>query len=396
MRLVLYTGKGGVGKTTTAAAAAVCAAERGRRTLVASSDAAHSLGDVLERRLAPEPMEIAPRLDALEIDSRVEASRHWGRIQEYLVSLFVYHGIEAVVAEELAGLPGVEELTALLAVEKLAADGQYDLVVLDCAPTGSTLRLLTLPDLARGMLRVVLPVMRALTGLATPIARRFVAAPLPDAKVFGDTEELLYGRLAALAHRVTHPDTSVRLVMTPERMVIDESLRALTELSLFEVGVDAVVLNRLLPREAGEEDFFRDWGLLQDKRRREVEERFAPLPVLTAPLRDDEVTGLEKLAAHGRELFAEVEPDDLLCDAPRVRFERDGSDTLVRLPLPGATAEGLDVAKVDDELVVTLASRRRALALPRRVALSSLVEARFADGELVVRLRRTADDTGVR
>ena len=385
MRLVLYTGKGGVGKTTTAAAAAVCAAERGRRTLVASADAAHSLGDVLERRLGAEPQEIAPALDAVEIDARVEVAKHWGRIQDYLVASFLYHGVDAVVAEELAMLPGAEEIVTLLAVERLAASGRYEHVVVDCAPTDGALRLVTLPDVARGMLRVALPVFEALSGLAVPIARRLVSVPLPDRDVFREAEELLTRRLGALQSRLQHPRTSARLVLTSERMVIDEACRAHTELSLFEVPCDAVVLNRMLPPEAGELEFFRAWRAQQAERRREIQERFAPLPVLEAPLQDDEVTGLARLAAHGRRLFAAHEPDALLCEGERVRFARSGRDFVAIVPLPHADPRTLDVAKHDDALVVSTPARRRRVRLPRRLAALSLAEARLEGGSLVVR-----------
>lgn len=387
MRLVLYTGKGGVGKTTTAAAAAVCAAQRGRRTLVASADAAHSLGDVLERRLGAEPCQVAPQLDAVEIDARVEVARHWGRIQDYVVATFLYHGVEAVVAEELAMLPGAEEIVTLLAVERIAASGAYDHVVLDCAPTDGALRLVTLPEVARGMLRVALPVLEAISGLAVPLARRLVSVPLPERDVFREAEELLTRRLSALQKRLTARETSARLVLTPERMVIDEARRAATELALFEVPCDAVVLNRMLPPEAEELEFFRDWRRLQAERRREIEELFA-LPVLEAPLQDDEVTGLERLAAHGRRLFADTAPDALLCESPRVRFERDGDDFVATLPLPGADARQLDVAKLDDDLVVTTPARRRRVRLPRRFAALSLAEARLVGPSLVVRFAR--------
>ncbi len=203
MRLLLYTGKGGVGKTTTSAATAVVAAERGHRTLILSADAAHSLGDVLGERLGPEPLELAARLHAVEVDARNELSKHWGRIHDYLVSLFRYQGIEEVVAEELALLPGAEELAALLAVEEAARSSRYDLVIVDCAPTDTTLRLLTLPDVAHGALRLLLRVHRAVSTLVTPLAQAFMPVPLPDAKVFGDLERLLYGRLRQLRKLTT-------------------------------------------------------------------------------------------------------------------------------------------------------------------------------------------------
>ena len=388
MRLVLYTGKGGVGKTTTAAATAVCAAARGQRTLVASTDAAHSLGDVLEQRLGPEPAALAPGLDAVEIDARAEVSRHWGRIRDWLVAVLRYQGIEEIVAEELALLPGAEELVTLLGVEAHLRSGRYDLVVLDCAPTGATLRLVTLPDVAHGALRVLLRVQGALAAVVTPLAREVVPIPLPDRHVFRDADRLLYRRLRALRRRLLDAATSVRLVVTPERMVIDEARRSWTDLCLFELPCDAVVMNRFLPQAAAAERFFRDWGRLQAERLREVEACFAPLPVLVAPLQDDEVTGLARLAAHGAELFGERAPEAVLSRGSRVVFARDEAGYSVSLPLPHAERASLDVAKVDDELLVRAGPLRRALRLPRRIAPLELTGARLEGDRLVVRFAR--------
>ncbi len=391
MRLVLYTGKGGVGKTTTAATTAVTAAARGRRTLVASADSAHSLGDVLALRLGPEPVTVAPGLDAVEIDARVEMARHWGRIREFLVSVFTHQGIDAVVADELALMPGAEEVTTLLSVEEHVVSGDYDLVVVDCAPTDATLRLVTLPDIAHSALRVLLPLAQVLAGVATPVAQRLVSMPLPGSDVFRDVDALVYRELRALQSRLGEDGTSVRIVATPERMVIDEARRLYTELSLFEVPCDAVVMNRLLPEAAAREAFFRDWGRLQAARQREVAALFAPLPVLEAPLEDDEVVGLERLAAHGERLFAEVEPDALLAPHARVRYERDDDGYLARVPLPGADPEQLDVVKVEEELTITTGLRRRSLVLPRRIAPLALERARVDGPELVLRFAPQAE-----
>lgn len=388
MRLVLYTGKGGVGKTTTAAATAVAAARRGRRVLVASTDAAHSLGDVLGVRLGPAPATIEPRLDAVELDARAEVERQWGRIRDWLVALFRYQGIEEIVADELAQLPGAEEVTTLLGVERHLRSGKYDCVVLDCAPTGATLRLVTLPDVAHGALRVLLRVQGALATVVTPIARELVPVPLPDRHVFQDAEKLLYRRLRDLRKRLLAEETSIRLVVTPERMVIDEARRAWTDLSLFELACDAVVMNRMLPEAAVSEAFFHDWGRLQAERLREVEALFAPLPVLPAPLQDDEVTGVERLAAHGAELFREREPDAVLSRAPRIAFERAADGYVVSLPLPGADPRTLDVTKVEDELVVRAGAVRRSVALPRRIAPCDLSGARLEGDRLRVRFAR--------
>jgi arsenite-transporting ATPase len=387
---VLYTGKGGVGKTTTAAATAVCAAERGRRTLVVSADAAHSLGDVFERRLGPDPVEVAPRLDASEVDARAEMQNHWGRIRDYLIEMFRYQGIEDVVAEELAQLPGAEEITTLLAVEKLAASGRYDLLIVDCAPTGSALRLVTLPDLAHRALRLLLPAMQAITHVGTPIAQKIVSVPLPRSEVFRDAETLIYDKLTTLRKRITDSQTSVRIVVTPERMVIDEARRAYTEFALFEIPCDAVVMNRLLPDEAARENFFQHWGRLQEERCREVEEVFEPLPILRAPLLADQVTGCERLAELGRHLFAKAEPDDVLSRSARVRFGRDETGYFAQVPLPNASADDLDVVVVEAELIITVGARRRFLRLPRRMEGRRVLNAKLDAEKLTVHFGTTA------
>ena len=210
------------------------------------------------------------------MDARAETERHWGSIRDYLAQLFRYQGIEDVVADELALLPGAEELTTLLAVESYATGGAYDFVVVDCAPTGAALRLLTLPEMARAGLHLVLRVQRALASVVTPLARNLVAVPLPGSEVFRDAEQLIYRRLAGLRTLLADPCASVRLVVTPERMVIDEALRARTDLALFELGCDAIVMNRLLPEGAADEAYFRDWGRLQAERLAEVEATLRP------------------------------------------------------------------------------------------------------------------------
>jgi arsenite-transporting ATPase len=393
VRVILYTGKGGVGKTTTAAATAACAAARGRRVLVASADAAHSLGDVFELRLGAAPRAIRlPRggrgaggLSAVEVDARIEMDRHWGKVRDYLVSIFRYQGIEEVVAEELALLPGVEELAALLAVEEHARSGRFDLVVVDCAPTDSALRLLTLPEVAHGALRALLRVQQAIAAAVTPLARALVNVPLPASEVFADADRLIHRKLRELRARVCDPETSVRLVLTQERMVIDEARRAYTDLGLFEIACDAVVMNRLLPAEAAAEPFFRDWARVQDERHREVEAHFAPLPVIGAALREDEVLGVERLLRHGEELFAEREPDAVLCRSPGLRFAEEAGGFEVEVPLPGASRDALEVAVVDRDLVVRCGARRRAVELPRRIAALPLAGAQLVRDRLVVR-----------
>jgi len=389
-RVVFYTGKGGVGKTTTAAATAAHAAARGARTLVLSADPAHSLGDVLAVRLGPDPVSLRPKLAALEVDGRAEMERHWGSIRDYLVALFRHQGIEEVVADELALLPGAEEMAALLALEEHARSGRFDLVVVDCAPTGATLRLVTLPEVASRTLRLALRVQRALASVVTPVARALVPVPLPGSEVFRDADRLLYGRLASIRELLVGGPTSVRIVVTPERMVIDEAVRAHMDLCLFELPCDAVVMNRLLPPEAAAEAFFEDWGRVQGERCAEVAERFAPLPLLRAPLAREEVVGVAALAAHGAQLFAGADPAARLCSVPRLRFSRGRGGWRVDLPLPNASGEALDVAKLDDTLLVRAGALRRAIPLPRKLARLSLASAALEGDRLIVKLAPAA------
>ncbi|MGB0619467.1 MAG: TRC40/GET3/ArsA family transport-energizing ATPase [Myxococcota bacterium] len=384
MRLLLYTGKGGVGKTTTAAATAACAAARGDRVLVVSADAAHSLGDVLGERLGPVPLEVAPGLKACEVDARHVIETHWGRVREYLVNLLRHQGIDEVVAEELALLPGADELATLVSVEDFAASGRYDLIVVDCAPTGSTLRLVTLPEVAHGGMRWLLRLQRAAARVAEPIARGWVGVPVPKADVFAEAEQLFFQTLGRLRDRLLSEDTSVRIVVTPESMVIDEARRALTDLALFELATDAVVLNRMLPAEALEEEFFRDWGRAQVERRAEVASAFAPLPILEAPLAEDEVRGVAALAEHGRLLFGERSPSARLGHGSGLRFERAESGGRLRIPLSGQGASGLDVARIEDDLVIGIAGRRRRIALPAGFARLDVERVAVEDAALVV------------
>ncbi len=393
MRLLLYTGKGGVGKTTTAAATAALAARRGVRTLVLSADAAHSLGDVFDRHLSatPLPVSIAPCLDAVEIDARDVIEGHWGQIRAYVVQLLRHQGIDEVVAEELALLPGADELATLVSVEDHATSGQYDLIIVDCAPTGSALRLVTLPEVAHGGFKWLLRLQRAAAKIAEPIARELVGTPLPKAEVFAEAERLLYKTLEQLRARLLSKETSIRLVVTPETMVIDEARRSLTDLALFELASDAVVMNRVWPDEALREEFFRDWGRSQQERLRDVETHFSPMCMLVAPLQADEVCGLEALAAHGEVLFAGLDPMAVLGTRPGLRFERNNQQASLRLPMNGRSGKTVEVLRVDDELVIGVEGRRRRIALPAGFASLEVERVLVESGELVVTFANDPD-----
>jgi len=232
--------------------------------------------------------------------------------------------------------------------------------------------------------------MKAVTSVGTPIAQKIVSIPLPRSEVFRDAETLIYEKLTTLRKRITDSQTSVRIVVTPERMVIDEARRAYTEFALFEIPCDAVVMNRLLPDEAAREHFFQHWSRLQEERCREVEEAFAPLPILRAPLLADQVTGCERLAELGRHLFAKAEPGDVFSKSARVCFGRDEAGYFAQIPLPNARADDLDVVVVEAELVITAGARRRFLKLPRRIAHCRVLSAKLDAERLTVHFATTA------
>jgi len=384
MRVILYTGKGGVGKTTSSAATGVHLAAAGVSTLVVSADPAHSLGDVLDGHLSPEPQSVAPHLDAVEIDAQEELGRHWGALRDYLFTLFRSQGLDEVLAEEFALIPGAEELATLVAVDEWARASQYEAIVVDCGPTDSTLRLVTLPEVSDSALRILLRIQRAMATLLKPLASRVVPAPLPTGEVFRDAERMLYETLDRIRARLVDPQTTARLVLTPERMVIDEARRAYRDLSLFEVRCDAVVMNRFFPDAVADEVFFQDWLHVQRERMKEVESFFAPLPVLTGPLQADEIVGLAALSAHGQALFDGADPAAILGVSGALRLEPSQRGYRLKMPLPGVAADELDVVVVDDELHVSAGDRRRALFLPDTLSGATIRRARMEGNDLLI------------
>ena len=401
MRVILFTGKGGVGKTTTAAATAVRAARGGVKTLVMSTDAAHSLGDALGVDLsgaaAGRPVEVEPGLAALQISPPHLLGESWRVVQDYLLSVLGTLGIDTVVAEELTRLPGAEEVAALLEMRSQVESGPWDLVVVDCAPTAETLRLLALPEALAWHLDRLLPAQRGLIRTLRPAAAAAAGVPLPAPEVV----EAVTGwhRQMRQVHRIlTGDQTSVRLVLTPERVVIAESRRTWTSLSLYGFVVDAVIVNRVFP-DAGEPDdagqpspspsrdpWRSGWNAAQRAGLVEVRESFAGLPVLVAPYLAAEPIGVEALAALAR-AHGTDDAQDLLAPVTHrgmAVVRTDGGFTLT-LPLPLAHARDLGLQRRDDELLVAVGEHRRVLTLPAALQRCVVDGAAVRDGLLQVR-----------
>jgi len=387
VRIILYTGKGGVGKTTVAAATAVWCAQAGRRTLVVSTDPAHSLADAFDRPLGAEPTAVDRHLWAQEINVLEEIRANWGDIAQYLTALFASHGIDEVVAEEMAILPGTDELCGLLQIQRHAAEGRFDCLIVDCAPTGETLRLLSFPDAARWYMEKLFPWERRVMRTVRPAIQPLVGIPLPHDRVFAGIETLFrrveeVKRLLVDAHRAT-----VRLVLNPEKMVIKESQRALTYLNLYGYTADAVVNNRVFPDEPGERMLGR-WRTIQAQYGDQIREAFAPLPVWDVPLFDREVVGLAMLGRMAEVLFRDRDPLEVYAAGPVQKVRKEGARQVLSLRLPFAAEAGLALDKVGDQLIVSVGNFRRTIFLPRALAAGTVEEARLEAGWLHVAFKR--------
>jgi arsenite/tail-anchored protein-transporting ATPase len=396
-RVVLVTGKGGVGKTTTAAATAVRAARSGLRTLVMSTDAAHSLGDALDVELTTaatwrETTEVEPGLHALAVGAHTAVEADWQVVRDYLLGVLDAMGVDAVVADELTSLPGAEEVTALAALAHQAESGDWDLVVVDCAPTAETLRLLALPEVLGWHLDRLLPAQRRLLTVLRPAASAATGVPVPGPEVLlvlRAWRELMVGVRAVL----TSSRASVRVVLTPERVVIAESRRVLTSLSLHGYAVDAVVVNRVLPAALpGDADAWRTaWTTAQASGLEQVRESFLGIPLLRAPYLAGEPIGVDALDDLATATVADGRPAAALMDdvdAPRMRVEADGADFVLTLPLPLVSAGMVGMARREDDLLLEVAGQRRVVTLPSVLRRCTVRDAAVGSGELRVRFER--------
>lgn len=386
MRILLFTGKGGVGKSTIASGTAALAASRGHRTLVLSTDAAHSLGDAFGTPVGAEPTQVAADLFVQQVDAQLRFQQSWAEIQGYLLSVLDVAGVDPVAAEELTVLPGAEEVLALLELRQQTLSGRWDTIVVDCAPTAETLRLLALPEALGWYMQRVFPAERRIVKALKPVLTRTMGVPMPGDSVF-DAVERLHAELAEVQALLSGPRASVRLVLTPEQVVVAEARRSHTTLSLFGYRVDGVVANRVFPAE-GADDWRAGWVMAQDAVLAEVEESFAGLPVWRSVYRSREPVGVEALREVAAAVYAEG-PDPWLPpvgEGPfRVERSADDGGAVLVLDLPGAQRSDVDLARHGDELVVTVGSYRRLLALPAGLARLRVVGARVQDGALRVR-----------
>lgn len=401
MRVIVHTGKGGVGKTSISAATALRCAEMGLKTIVISTDTAHSLGDSLDKEVGPEPTQIAPNLWAQEVDTRYSMDKYWGKVQQYMAAVFSRQGAEDIVAEEVTILPGLEEGAHLLWINEYFQRDEYDVLIVDAAPTAETIRLLSLPDVTRWWLERFMRVTRGVKAVvdlgkrARNVFRRD-AVEEPDSDDAWDQVEKLFDTLDNVRELLTNPEVaSMRLVVNPERMVIKETQRTYTYLNLYGYATDAILVNRVLP-DVITDPFFNTWKKRQAENLEFVGEAFGQLPMLTAPMFGEEMGGLEMLRKLAEELYGDSNPAERLFDGVVHRIEKlssegDKLEYMLRVPVGFAEKKDVDLYRSRDEITLRVGPYRRNIVLPPALHNLEITNAQHIDQYLNIRFSGSKD-----
>ncbi|MAF85886.1 MAG: arsenic-transporting ATPase [Dehalococcoidales bacterium] len=386
MRVILFTGKGGVGKTSIAAATALRSAELGHRTIVLSTDAAHSLSDSFEVSLGNEPQLIVPNLWGQETELFKTMETYWKTIQKYISALLAWRGMDEMAAEEMSAFPGMEELANLLYVIHYQDEEQYDVVIMDCAPTGETMRLLSFPEILRWWMTRMFPIGRKVAILAHPLAKALMNMPFPDSEVFDSVEEL-YLELDRIHALFTDAEkTSVRLVVNPEKMVIKEAQRTFTYLHLYGYFTDLVICNRLIPDRV-KARYFQAWKDSQKRYHQLIEEGFIPVPISDVPLMEREIVGIPMLMVMAKALYGDDDPTAVFFKGRVQDIHKENKHYALTLHLPFSSKEKISVTQVGDELAVQVANFRRNVTLPHTLVGLEVVGAKLENGELRIKFR---------
>jgi len=383
MRIIVHTGKGGVGKTSISAATALRCAEMGLKTIVISTDTAHSLGDSLEKEIGPEPIELYPNLWAQEVDARYSMDKYWGLFQKYMVALFSKQGVEDVVAEEVTILPGLEEGAHLLWINKYVKEGNFDVLIVDAAPTAETLRLLSLPDVTRWWFERILTLTRGVSRVIRPISKLMRRGDaMPDEAAFGQVEQL-FDTLDSVRKLLTDPEmSSIRLVINPEKMVIKETQRTYTYLNLYGYATDAILCNRIIPPEVVD-PYFDVAKAKQKENMAFIGEAFGELPLFKAPMFGQEVGGLDTLRTLANELYGDKNPAEKMFGGRTHTIESNGDGSFVlSVPLPFANKDDMDLYRSRDELTLRVGPYRRNIVLPYALWDLEIGDAKFEQSTL--------------
>lgn len=383
MRIILYTGKGGVGKTSIAAATAVKSAEQGKKTLVVSTDPAHSLGDSFDMKLSNEPVEIVKNLWAQEIDSIHEVEEGWGKVQKYLTELFTAKAVKDITTQELTVFPGMEDLLSLLRILKYYKEGRFDIIIIDCAPTGETLALLSFPEMLGWWMEKLFPIKKKAIKVAGPIAESILKIPMPSGHVLDEIDNMYY-ELDEMKKIFSDRDiTSIRIVVNPEKMVIKEAQRSFTYLNIYNFNVDVVVVNRVIPENVAD-DYFKAWKDIQRKYKEDIIESFSPVPIYYAPLFETEVVGKKMLDRMADAVFKGEDPTEIKYNGRAQRVVKDGENYILAIAMPFMDKKDLSLNQKGDQLIIKAGNIKRSITLPRTLLEFSIKKAKFEEEMLKI------------
>lgn len=388
MRIIVHTGKGGVGKTSTSAATALRCAEMGLKTIVISTDTAHSLADSLDVKIGPEPVQLRDNLWAQEIDARYSMEKYWGRVQRYFTQMMAQRGVDEIVAEEITVLPGLEEGAHLLWINQYVEEDDFDVLIVDAAPTAETLRLLSLPDASRWWLNKILSLTKGMGKILRPL-RPMIGMEIPDEEALNSVRGL-FDTLDKVRDILADPTrSSMRLVVNAERMVIKETQRTYTYLNLYGYTTDAVICNRIIP-ETVTDPYFAAWKDLQRENLGYIQEAFGEIPLFKAPLFDRDMGGVDNLRRLGDALYGDRNPAEIMFSGLTHSIQREGNGYMLNVPLPFADRDDMDVFRSADELTLRVGPYRRNIVLPSTLWKLDIGEARFVDSTLKIAFRESA------
>lgn len=384
MRIILYTGKGGVGKTSVASATACRIAKSGKRVLVMSTDQAHSLSDSFNVKLSNIPTKIADNLEALEIDAVLENEKVWGNIKGYIEKLMLAKSSTSIESEELLVFPGFEDLMSLLKIKDIHDEGKYDVLIVDCAPTGETMSLLKFPELFKWWMEKFYPMKKKGAKLAKPIIEATIKIPVPDDKTFDDIEKL-YNKIDDLHKLLLEKEkVSIRIVTTPEKIVVKEAKRSFSYLHLFDYNVDAVIINKIISEEGGK-GYFEKWLKIQEESVNDILESFSPVPVFKVELMNNEIRGYDTLSRVGDMIYKDQLPERILFTDKIFDVERstDGRYNFV-INMPFIDKRELSVLQKGDELIISIKNEKRSFILPRKLHSKEVDKASYNGGKLII------------
>ena len=388
MRIILYTGKGGVGKTSVASATACCIAKKGKKVLIMSTDQAHSLGDAFGVNLSNTSIKIADNLEALEVDVLIENEAIWGNVKGYIEKLMLLKNEKSIAVEELLVFPGFEDLISLLKIKQINDENNYDVLIVDCAPTGETMSLLKFPELFKWWMEKIFPMKRKAAKIVRPIINHTIKIPLPNETTFDEIESI-YNKIDELHKLMLEKDkVSLRIVTTPEKIVVKEAKRNFSYLHLYDFNVDAIIVNKIISEEGGK-GYFEKWMKLQSENLKDISESFSPVPIFKAELMHSEVRDYEALLNMGESIFKEVSAEKVLFKDKIFEIEKSSTDEsyYLNINMPFVDKKELDLLQNGDEISISIKNEKRNFVIPQKLHSKSIIKANYEGGKLRIQFR---------